>query len=75
MTTADRLTRQLARQHDGEPWHGPSRAEILKDVTWQEAAWSPPGGGNSIWSLVLHMRAWTREVLERAQGKVPGAPS
>jgi uncharacterized damage-inducible protein DinB len=75
MTTSDRLVRALERQHSGEPWHGPSRAAILADVTWQEAAWQPPGGGNSIWALVLHMRAWTREVLARAEGGVPGAPA
>jgi uncharacterized damage-inducible protein DinB len=75
MKTSERLARALARQHNGEPWHGPSRAAILADVTWQEAAWQPPGGGNSIWALVLHMRAWTREVLARAKGGVPGAPA
>jgi uncharacterized damage-inducible protein DinB len=75
MKTSDRLVRSLERQHNGEPWHGPSRAAILADVTWAEAAWQPPGGGNSIWALVLHMRAWTREVLARAKGGVPGTPA
>jgi len=75
MNTSERLVRSLERQHNGDPWHGPSRAAILADVTWQEAAWQPPGGANSIWALVLHMRAWTREVLARAKGGVPGAPA
>jgi uncharacterized damage-inducible protein DinB len=75
MTTSERLARSLERQHNGEPWHGPSRGAILADVTWEEAAWQPPGGANSIWALVLHMRAWTREVLARAEGGVPGAPA
>ena len=75
MNTSERLVRSLERQHNGEPWHGPSRAAILADVTWEEAAWQPPGGANSIWALVLHMRAWTSEVLARAKGGVPGAPA
>ena len=74
MQTADRLIRALARAHNGEPWHGPSRAEILSDVTWEEAAWRPAAGSHTIWDLVLHMRSWTREVMRRAAGGVPGAP-
>jgi len=74
MQTADRLTRALDRAHDGQPWHGPSRAEILSDVTWEEAAWRPAAGAHTIWDLVLHMRSWTREVTRRALGGVPGVP-
>lgn len=74
MKTADRLIHSLERTHDGQPWHGPSRAEILADVTWEEAAWRPAAGAHSIWALVLHMRSWTREVARRATGGVPGMP-
>lgn len=70
----DRLVDALARAHDGAPWHGPSRAEILRDVTAAEAAWRPAAGAHSIWEIVLHMRSWTREVLRRAAGGIPGEP-
>lgn len=67
----DSLMRLLAQHHAGQPWHGPSRAELLKDVTPEVAAWHPGAGAHSIWETVLHMRSWTDEVAARAAGKVP----
>jgi uncharacterized damage-inducible protein DinB len=74
MAQRDRLLDALKRAHDGAPWHGPSRAEVLRDVTAAEAAWQPAADAHSIWAIVLHMRGWTREVLRRAQGAVPADP-
>lgn len=74
MASSDRLLSSLRRAHDGEPWHGPSRAQVLADVTAAEAAWRPDPDAHSIWAIVLHMRSWTREVLRRAQGGVPAEP-
>lgn len=68
------LVKQLRRQHDGEPWHGPSRATVLEGITADEAAWRPATDAHSIWDLVLHMRSWTLEVLRRANGGAPGEP-
>lgn len=64
----------LRRAHDGEPWHGPSRATVLADVTAREAAYNPGVGVHSLWELVLHMRSWTEEVLRRAKGATLGEP-
>lgn len=72
--TRDRLIDALRRAHDGQPWHGPSRAAVLADVSAAEAAWRPDPAANSIWAVVLHMRSWTEEVLRRAQGGVPDDP-
>lgn len=78
MKTIDRsahtLSRALARVHDGQPWHGPSRAAILVDVSWEIAAWRPGPETHSIWDIVLHMRSWTREVTRRLGGGVPAEP-
>lgn len=68
------LLGDLERAHAGSPWHGPSRADVLKGITFAQAAWKPQGGAHSIWELVLHMRAWTDEVLQRAKGRVAGEP-
>lgn len=68
------LIEELRRVHDGEPWHGPSRAAVLEGVTPEQAAWRPVDGAHSIWEIVLHMRNWTREVARRAQGGAPGDP-
>lgn len=70
----DVLVAELRHAHDGEPWHGPSRAAVLADVGAAEAAWRPPGGGHSIWELVLHMAGWTDEVVRRLRGGTPGLP-
>jgi uncharacterized damage-inducible protein DinB len=70
----ERVIKELQRQHDGDPWHGPSRAAILADVSAAEAAWQPGAGAHSIWELVLHMRSWTREVERRALGAQPAMP-
>ena len=69
-----KLIRELEAMHAGEPWHGPSRAMVLDGITASQAAWRPRGDAHSIWEVVLHMRAWTEEVMQRAKGRVPGEP-
>ena len=67
MTELERIVRELEHAHAGHPWHGPSRAEVLADVTVDEAARRPSPQGHGIWALVLHMHAWTREVARRVR--------
>jgi uncharacterized damage-inducible protein DinB len=67
IVTVEFLLDQLERGHSGDPWHGPSRASLLEDLTAAEARWTPPSGVHSIWQLVLHMTAWTREVTRRVR--------
>ena len=68
------LDDQIERAHAGDPWHGSSRASILGDVTADEAHRHPGSAVHSIWQLVLHMTAWTREVTRRLQGHVASMP-
>lgn len=68
------LVDQLERVHAGDPWHGASRASLLADVTAQEAR-TRPASVHSIWELVLHMTAWTREVTRRLQGGLAAEPA
>jgi uncharacterized damage-inducible protein DinB len=75
MTETERIVTELEHAHAGTPWHGPSRATVLADVTPEEAARSPGRQGHSIWELVLHMRAWTREVARRIREGNPGEPA
>lgn len=75
MPDRDRLLDALRRTHDGQPWHGPSRAEVLRGVTAREASHRAAPDAHTIWELVLHMRSWTEEVLARARGAVPDEPS
>jgi uncharacterized damage-inducible protein DinB len=68
------LVDQLERAHSGDPWHGPSRASLLADVTADEARRRPASAVHSIWELVLHMTAWTREVRRRLHGRQAAEP-
>jgi uncharacterized damage-inducible protein DinB len=65
---------QLERAHAGDPWHGSSRASLLADVSANEALRRPAAAVHSIWELVLHMTAWTREVARRLEGHVASEP-
>lgn len=75
MSASDRLLDALQRAHDGQPWHGPSRGDVLRDVTAAEAAYRPSASAHTLWEIVLHMRSWTEEVMQRAQGAVPDDPA
>lgn len=68
------LVDQLERTHAGDPWHGSSRASLLADVTAEEARRRPASTVHSIWELVLHMTAWTREVTRRLRGGMAHDP-
>lgn len=74
-TVADALLKQMAATNLGDPWYGTSRSDILDDVTATQAASHPIGGAHSIWELVLHMSAWTGEVLRRLGGSEPAEPA
>lgn len=70
----DELIDDLQRAYDGDPWHGPSLAALLADMAAPHAAAHPVEGAHSIWELVLHLTAWTREVARRLAGGVPATP-
>jgi hypothetical protein len=65
-TGADAYRRELLRLLDeayrGPAWHGASLRGALRGVDPGEALWTPPGGGNSIWALLLHA-AYARHVV------------
>lgn len=65
---ADAALALLLSIHEGDPWHGPSTMQLLRGVGAADAVRSPAAGVHSIWQLVLHMTAWTREVASRLAG-------
>lgn len=71
---AQSLMRQIDATEDGDPWYGSSRARLLGGLTAEQAAAHPIPGARSIWELVLHMTAWTREVTRRVHGQPPAEP-
>ena len=74
MTETQSIIDELRQAHDGSPWHGSSRADLLLGVTAAEAARRPISEAHTIWELVLHMTAWTSEVTRRMLGHAPGTP-
>lgn len=70
MTAIERIVDDLQRALDGEPWHGPSILDIIRDVPAGAAAAHPVAGAHSIWELVHHVTAWVRAVHERVNGRV-----
>jgi uncharacterized damage-inducible protein DinB len=74
MSEIEQLVAELSHAHAGDPWHGPSRAAVLANIGWADAARRPPGGAHSIWELVLHMTSWTREVARRLRDGVARPP-
>jgi len=56
-------------------WHGPALADLVGDVTAEQAAARPVAGAHSIWELVLHMTSWTEVVRERLVGSAKSEPT
>ncbi len=74
MIDAAYLTELLRKAHADDPWHGPSVADTLRELTAAQAAAHPIPGAHSIWELVLHLAAWQGEVTRRLEGNAPAMP-
>jgi uncharacterized damage-inducible protein DinB len=46
-------------------WHGPALADLIGDVSAEDASAHPVTGAHSIWELVLHMTAWAEIARQR----------
>jgi uncharacterized damage-inducible protein DinB len=68
------LRQDLHKVYDGEPWHGSSITEVLKGIDAEVAAKQSIPHAHTIWELVLHMTAWTREVASRVRGAAAKSP-
>ena len=70
----DALRQDLKKVYDGDPWHGSSITEVLKGVDADVAARKSIPHAHTIWEIVLHMTAWTREVASRVAGADAKSP-
>ena len=75
MTEAQRITEDLRRAWDGNPWHGSSASAILAGVTAAGAAARPIPSAHTIWELTLHMAAWAGEATRRLGGAEAAEPA
>lgn len=65
MTIGERLAAELRRAWNGEPWHGPSVANVLARLTAPQAARRRARGSHTPWELVLHLTLWAEVPLRR----------
>jgi uncharacterized damage-inducible protein DinB len=75
MTTSEKLQHQLTQILSGNAWYGPNVYDLLSKVTFEAAYEKPPGSIHNIAEIVLHMIAWTEEVMDRLNGQTPGIPA
>ena len=61
--------------HNEDDWVFPL-ADALAGVTAQEAAWRPaaPPDARCIWEIVLHMTAWTDNIVQRMAQRMRSEP-
>jgi uncharacterized damage-inducible protein DinB len=74
MATSEKLQNELKDVLSGEPWYGDAVYPIIRRVSFEAAFEKPGGAAHNIAEIVLHMLAWTEEVLDRLNGKEPSLP-
>ena len=67
------LSEQVRAAHDGPTWHGNALAESLVGIDAERAAARVIPEAHSVWEIVLHLTAWTREVTRRLEGDAHAA--
>ena len=68
------LRQDLHEIYNGDPWHGSSITDVLKGIDAEVAAGPSIPHAHTIWEIVLHMTAWTREVASRVRGAAAKSP-
>jgi uncharacterized damage-inducible protein DinB len=75
MSLSEKLSTQLQNILAGEPWYGSSVYEIIEKISFEAAFEKPQGSVHNIAEIVLHMIAWTEEVMDRMNGMSAGIPT
>lgn len=75
MTTSEKLSQELQKVLSGDPWYGDPVYKIIEQVSFEAAFQKAQGAAHTIAEIVLHMLAWTEEVMDRMNGMTAGMPS
>jgi uncharacterized damage-inducible protein DinB len=75
MSRGQRVAEAIERSVSGPMWHGPALADLVADVTAQQASQRVIPDGHTIWELVLHVTAWTEIARERLIGSANADPT
>jgi uncharacterized damage-inducible protein DinB len=74
MSELANLVDEIQRIIRGNPWHGSSLAEIVSDISAEEAAVKLFPDVHSIREIVLHIAGWQEVFFIRLQGKIVSEP-
>ncbi len=74
MTTSEKLSLELQKILSGDPWYGSPVYQVIEAVSFEAAFEKVAGASHTIAEIVLHMLAWTEEVLDRMNGKEASLP-
>jgi len=75
MTKSEEIANELKTVLSGNPWYGNTVYTIIEQVGFEAAYEKPPGSIHSIAGILLHMLAWTEEVMDRMNGMAAQTPS
>jgi uncharacterized damage-inducible protein DinB len=75
MSVSEKLKHQLEQVLSGDPWYGSPVYDIIARISFEAAYEKPPGSVHNIAEIVLHMIAWTEEVMDRMNGLPSGIPT
>ena len=84
MSELTNLIDEIQRIYRGDAWHGLSLADILSDITAEEAAAKPFPGIHPIREIILHIAGWQevfhlrledKEATEPPEGDFPEGPN
>lgn len=69
------LVDELSKAYNGDTWHGSNILSLIESANPQKVFTHPIPNAHSIAELVLHLTAWTEEVIDRIEGQVAKEPS
>jgi len=68
------LSSEFRKAYSGDAWHGNNLSSIVSSVPYNNAYRRPIPNAHTIAELVLHITAWTEEVISRLMDNVSKDP-
>src|SRR3954468_6045259 len=68
------LVNELKSAYNGKPWHGNNALSLIQSADPKKVFTHPVPNAHSIAELVLHLTAWTEEVMDRINGQSAKEP-
>jgi uncharacterized damage-inducible protein DinB len=68
------LADELKKAYNGDAWHGNNALSLILTADPQKVFAHPIPNAHSIAEIVLHLTAWTEEVIDRIQGELAKEP-